>query len=262
MGNQSTGLASFEEALAHIKRETERVVEVAANSPLAAHVPTYPALTVEGLSAQIGQTLRATLSLVGAGIHTERATIDTPSGPSIVEWVRVGLEPLLLCLRSAAADEPQQPHHDGHPSATSIASMLAVEIGLHRWDLESVLGDHHQIPADLAIREINAALEYYVPLLARADVAPIGGTVQFQATDAAMRWALSVREGALQVDRVLGAFHAGDVRVSASAEDLALIVWKRWLPPRSGVEIAGSLVALKRLLSIDYIPDPRATAIS
>jgi hypothetical protein len=36
--------------LAHLARETGRFVEVAAASPLAAHVPTYPAFTVASLS--------------------------------------------------------------------------------------------------------------------------------------------------------------------------------------------------------------------
>ena len=57
------------------------------------------------------------------------------------------------------------------------------------------------------------------------------------------------------------AAEAGDaaVVVSAPAEDLALIVWKRWPPPRPGVDVSGSVDVLKRFLSTDYIPDPRTT---
>ena len=45
----------------------------------------------------------------------------------------------------------------------------------------------------------------------------------------------------------------------APVEDLALIVWKRWPPPRPRVQVSGSVDVLKRFLATDYIPDPRTT---
>jgi hypothetical protein len=43
------------------------------------------------------------------------------------------------------------------------------------------------------------------------------------------------------------------------AQDIALLVWKRAVPPRPELDITGSAVVLKRFLATDYIPDPRTT---
>jgi hypothetical protein len=60
MSSTSTAvLSSTGEWLAHLRREASRFVEVAARSPLQVHVPSYPAFTVETLSAHIGRVLRA-----------------------------------------------------------------------------------------------------------------------------------------------------------------------------------------------------------
>jgi hypothetical protein len=40
-----------------------------------------------------------------------------------------------------------------------IAPLLAVEVGVHRWNLESVLGEHDAIPPDLAAREVDSVIE-------------------------------------------------------------------------------------------------------
>jgi hypothetical protein len=43
------------------------------------------------------------------------------------------------------------PHHTGDQPAGLIAPLLAVEVGVHRWDVKSVLGEHQPIPPDLAV---------------------------------------------------------------------------------------------------------------
>ncbi len=76
------------------------------------------------------------------------------------------------------------PHDAGDRPAALIAPLLAVEVGVHRWDLESVLGEHDAIPPDLAAREVDSVIENFVPRLASTGVTPIGGTVRLRATDA------------------------------------------------------------------------------
>jgi hypothetical protein len=49
------------------------------------------------------------------------------------------------------------------------------------------------------------------------------------------------------------------VAVTGAAQDIALLVWKRALPPRPELEVAGDAHVLKRFLVTDYIPDPRTT---
>ena len=47
--------------------------------------------------------------------------------------------------------------------------------------------------------------------------------------------------------------------VTGPAQDIALLVWKRALPPRPELDVAGNVDVLKRFLVTDYIPDPRTT---
>ena len=256
----TTTPASVEDSLAHLKNEAQRFVEVARRSPLVAHVPAYPAFTVETLSAHIGRALQIFHAVASSGSYEEGQDVPGPAGSAVIDWVEGGLTPLLTVLSEVDPDKLVPfPHGVGDQPVRLVAPLLAVEVGVHRWDLESVLGDHAPIPTELAIAEIEKVFENFVPRLASSGVPPIGGTVELRATDAEVRWALSVHEGQLQTRRLESESDGADVVVSASAEDLALLVWKRALPPRPGIEISGPLDVLRRLLSVDYIPDPRTT---
>jgi uncharacterized protein (TIGR03083 family) len=249
--------SAVQDFLADVERETRRFVEVAARSPLPAHVPAYPAFTVESLAAHIGRVLRTFHTIVADGSYGADQVIDAPQGSGVIEWVESGLEPLVTVLGDVSPDKlVPLPHDAGDQPASVVASLVAVEVGVHRWDVETVLGDHVPIPASLAIEEIDKVFANFVPRLAGSGVAPIGGTVQLQATDADVRWGLSVRDGRLEAGRL----DAGDpdVLVSASAQELALLVWKR-SAPGPDLEVNGPVDVLKRLLSVDYIPDPRTT---
>jgi len=192
-------LPSAEEWLAHLRREASRFVGVAARSPLQVHVPSYPAFTVQTLSAHIGRVLRAFQATVSAGDSSPQdQVIQAPTGQAVVGWVQAGLEPLLTSLSQVAPDQPVAfPHGAGDRPAALIAPLLAVEVGVHRWDLESVLGEHDAIPPDLAAQEVDSVIENFVPRLAGTGVTPIGGTVRLQATDAPVGWNVSVQDGRL-----------------------------------------------------------------
>ncbi|HEY1623879.1 MAG TPA: maleylpyruvate isomerase N-terminal domain-containing protein [Streptosporangiaceae bacterium] len=249
--------ASAQAFAVHVRRETGRFLEVAARSPLQAHVPAYPAFTVETLSAHIGRALR-TFHAILSGDQDE--VIQAPAGTEVIEWAMAGLDSFLTVLGEVPPDKlVALPHVVGDRPVGLIAPLLAVEIGVHRWDVESVLGEHAPIPKDLAIREIDSVFENFVPRLASTGVAPIGGIVRLQATDVSVAWSIRVDDGRLRAGRLPSRPEGADVVVTAAVEDLALIVWKRWLPPRPEVEVSGSVDVLKRFLSTDYIPDPRTT---
>jgi uncharacterized protein (TIGR03083 family) len=255
-----TSPASAQALPAHLRRETGRFLEVAARSPLPVHVPAYPAFTVETLTAHVGRALRGFHAILAGDPDHQREAEPAPTGEAVIEWAEAGLEPLLTALREVPPDRPVTfPHGRGERPAALIAPLLAVEIGVHRWDVESVLGEHAAIPADLAIGEISSVFENFVPHLASTGVAPIGGEVRLRATDTDAGWSISVVDGRLVTALATGEPDDAAVVVSATAEDLALIVWKRWLPPRPGVTVSGSVDVLKRFLSTDYIPDPRTT---
>lgn len=250
--------------IGHIRREAERFVSVAARSPLPAHVPAYPDFTVETLAAHVGRVLRAFEPILSTSQdpadHEPAADFAAPSGYDVIQWVRAGVEPILELLGRTPPDRLVAfPHGAGDRPAGLVAPLLAVEVGVHRWDLESVLGEHAEMPAELAVRAIDSVFENFVPRLAASGVDPIGGRVRLTASDASPGWDIAVEDGRLVAGRHDDPGNAHDVAVSGQAQDLALLIWKRRPPAGLPVQVTGRPEVLKRFLSIDYVPDPRST---
>src|ERR1700733_10344676 len=107
VGMSETLAASQESAQAfavHVRRETGRFAEVAARSPLQAHVPAYPAFTVETLSAHIGRALRIFPAIISGDSYGHDEVIEAPTGPAVIEWVEAGLDPFLTVLAETPPD--------------------------------------------------------------------------------------------------------------------------------------------------------------
>jgi uncharacterized protein (TIGR03083 family) len=259
MSSTSTAFTPAASWLAHLQREAERFAEVVRESPLRAHVPAYPDFTVHSLAAHIGRALRLFDAIVADG-GGEHPPPEVPAGEDVADWVLAGLDSLVTVLGEVPPDKPVPfPHGAGDRPAGLIAPLLAVEVGVHRWDVESVLGDHAPIPADLAVQEVESVFTNFVPRLAGSGVADIGGTVWLRATDTAAAWTAQVSDGRLTTERTTDGPSGAAVSVTGPAQDIALLVWKRALPPRPELEVAGSTDVLKRFLATDYIPDPRTT---
>lgn len=260
MADEPALVTAAQLSTAHVERETRRVLDVVARSPLAVHVPSYPGFTVESLAAHVGRALRTFHRVLSGGASSDGDQSAAPKGTAVVEWIEAGLAPLLTALREVPADRRVTlPHSGGEQPASTVAESVAVEVGVHRWDLESVLGEHQPIPAGLAALEIDRAFGGFAPRLAGEGVAPIGGTVELRSSDTGEVWRASVESGRLRAGRLDGTPGQADASVTAPVADLALLVWKRWPPPRAGVEVSGSWDVLKRFLAVDYIPDPRTT---
>jgi uncharacterized protein (TIGR03083 family) len=245
--------------LDHLRREGERFAEVVARTPLPVHVPAYPDFTVYSLAAHIGQGLRLFQSILTTG-SAENVAVEVPDGEGVADWVLAGLDQLLTLLGEISPDKPVPfPHQTGDRPAGLIAPLLAVEVGVHRWDVESVLGEHLPIPADLAVQEAQSVFTNFVPRLAGSGVADIGGTVSLRASDVPVAWSASVTAGRLVIERTVGDPPDAAVVVTGAAQDIALLVWKRAVPPRPELEVDGNKDVLKRFLATDYIPDPRTS---
>jgi uncharacterized protein (TIGR03083 family) len=243
--------------LEHLRREAERFAAVVRRSPPQVHVPAYPDFTVHSLAVHIGRGLRTFHAIVTGGGADPAAAV--PEGPDAADWVLAALDPLVAVLSEVPPDKPVPfPHDAGDRPAGLIAPLLAVEVGVHRWDVESVLGDHAPIPADLAVQEVASVFANFVPRLAGSGVADIGGVVWLRASDTDAAWSVRVTDGRLATERALGE-PSGAVVVTGAAQDIALLVWKRAVPPRPELEVTGSADVLKRFLATDYIPDPRTT---
>jgi uncharacterized protein (TIGR03083 family) len=257
MSSTSTIISPTARWLTHLRRETERFADVVRKSPLRAHVPAYPDFTVHSLAAHIGGGLRLFHAIAVGG---EQPALEAPEGADVADWVLAGLAPLVTALGEIPPDQLVPfPHNTGDQPVGLIATVLAVEVGVHRWDVESVLGEHAPVPADLAVQEVENVFGNFAPRLAGSGVADIGGTVWLRATDTAAGWSARVSDGRLTTERAADAPADAAVSVTGAAQDIALLVWKRALPPRAELDVAGNVDVLKRFLVTDYIPDPRTT---
>ena len=259
MSSPSAAVEAATPWLAHLRREAERFTEVVRQSPLRAHVPAYPDFTVHSLAVHIGRGLRMFHEIITTD-GGEYQSVEVPKGEGIADWVAAAIDPLFTLLRDTPPDKRVPfPHQTGDRPVGLVAPLLAVEVGVHRWDVESVLGEHVPIPSDLAVQEVESVFANFVSRLADSGVADIGGTVWLRTTDTNAAWSVRVDDGRLMTE--LAADGPGDAAVVAkgAAQDIALLVWKRALPPRAGLEVSGSADVLKRFLATDYIPDPRTT---
>jgi uncharacterized protein (TIGR03083 family) len=245
--------------LAHLRREAERFAQVVAESPLRAHVPAYPDFTVYSLAVHIGRVLRLFPAVIAAD-GAEYPAVEVPDGEDVADWVLAAVDPLVTVLSEVPPDKPVRlPHQAGDRPAGLIAPQVAVEVGVHRWDVESVLGEHVPIPSDLAVQEVESVFANFAPRLAASGVADIGGTVWLRTTDTPAAWSAEVSDGRLVTERAPDGPGDAAVTVTGTAQDIALLVWKRAVPPRPELDVAGSVDVLKRFLVTDYIPDPRTT---
>jgi uncharacterized protein (TIGR03083 family) len=259
MNETTTSIPPAGPWLAHLRREAERFAEVVARSPLQAHVPAYPDFTVYTLAVHIGRALRVFHGIIADGA-ADYQSAEAPEGEDVAGWVIEAIDPLITLLSQVQPDKPVPfPHEAGDRPAGLIAPLLAVEVGMHRWDAESVLGEHVSIPPDLAVQEVESVFANFVPRLAGSGVADIGGTLWLRATDTATAWSVQVSDGRLVTERAPDEPGDAAVVVSGTAQDIALLVWKRAVAPRPELDITGSADVLKRFLVTDYIPDPRTT---
>jgi uncharacterized protein (TIGR03083 family) len=259
MSAEPASIPPVEPWLAHLRRETERFADVVTQSPMRAHVPAYPDFTVYSLAVHIGRVLRLFHDVVDGG-GGDYLAAEVPGEQGVADWVLAALDPLVTLLAQVAPDKVVHlPHQLGDRPAGLIAPQVTVEVGVHRWDAESVLGEHVPIPSDLAVQEVESVFANFVPRLASSGVADIGGSVWLQTTDASAAWSARVSDGALVTEHALGRPDDAAVTVTGLAQDIALLVWKRAVPPRPELDVAGSADVLKRFLVTDYIPDPRTT---
>src|SRR6202167_4411794 len=232
MSSGPANIPPVEPWLAHLRRETERFADGVSQSALWAPVPAYPDFTVYSLAVHIGRVLRLFHGVL-AGDGEDYLAADAPDAEDVADWVLAALDPLITLLGEVPPDKPVSlPHQAGDRPAGLLAPQVTVEVGVHRWDVESVLGEHAPIPSDLAVQEVESVFANFVPRLAASGVADIGGTVWLQNTDTAAAWSARVSDGRLVTEHAPSGPHDIAVTVTGTAQDIALLVWKRALPPR------------------------------
>ena len=115
--------------------------------------------------------------------------------------------------------------------------------------MESVLDEHVPIPSDLAVQDVESVFTNFAPRLAASGLADIGGTVWLRTRDTPAAWSARMSDGRLVTERAADSPDDSAVTVTGLAQDIALLVWKRAVPPRAGTgrdRIGGRPQALPR----------------
>jgi uncharacterized protein (TIGR03083 family) len=141
--------------------------------------------------------------------------------------------------RSAQELETLCWHRRGNRSVRWYAAHRLAEVAFHGWDLETSIGRSPQFDEDTARLLLPTLLESNVPRTYAAGLSTERGTGEryllHVRDDADLTWLVTIRHEVLEVSR---GDAPADVRITASAADLALLVYGRLeidsLPDLSG----------------------------
>jgi hypothetical protein len=256
----SAGALTHLSCLSHIRRSSQRFIEVGQETPMSGCVASYPAYTARSLAAH-----------VGAGLNRIATILRTREVPDLVSPVDIDDDSILDFVADALAafvdiaertDPEEEIRHflASAPQTAGFLSRVAVtELAIHTWDLESVNGRHEPIPADLAVELIDSVFDVWAPARLGHD-APVvlDGAVGLIASDAREQWLVETRDGLLSGRRVERARHSV-ARLSGSASDLLLVLWKRIDVTAAGLEQSGDVAVVQQLVELGYVPDPKTS---
>lgn len=220
-------LPSFEDHLAAIEIETERLGSVVAPYP-DAPVPSCPEWEASDLLEHVGKVFSFWAHQLEAG-DTEARHDPPVGGPpadeSLVEWLDERASVLIGRLNELGPDEPCWNWSGVALDSGWVARRMALEIAIHRYDGELAAGEPMPIPPELAADGLDERLEVHL----RTDIgedpdASLGGPICLSSTDVEAAWVVEVGNGRLRVRQRAG---PASVVVRGTASDLFLFSWNR-----------------------------------
>jgi hypothetical protein len=246
-----------------VEGEALRFVEASRRIDPAARSRSYPGFDATGLTTHAAEILAAGAHVIRTRTVPEGKPAGPPPGTAPADWLDAARDEFVGLARDAdpAAEVPTYPFGDVRPLAWVYRSAVT-ELALHRWDLESAgLGAPAPIATDLAVDLVDAVFEWWAPTLLAGRRAGLylGGTVALHATDADVRWLVTVADGHL-VGRRADPAETADATLSGPADRVVVALWKRLQPDADGLTVEGDRALVQRLLRIGYIPDPQTTA--
>jgi len=261
----SPTLLSPEQYLQALSRDGSAMHELLASDPdcLSAVVPSCPGWDVKKLISHLGRVFCSVREHVARRAQQMVPADEIPfppEGDAIIDWFQESHAKVVEALQGV---EPQEPiwswAGSEHGNGAFYQRRMAHEVLIHRWDLEAALGEPTELPAELALDNVDELLRVVLPFtianwerqvpqgsmhlhvtglpLHAADqavgewlVAPVGrqesgGSDEAAAGDAGSAEATPPSShGSYSVSYE----HAkGDVAVRGAADVLALFIWER-----------------------------------
>ncbi|ORA22627.1 maleylpyruvate isomerase family mycothiol-dependent enzyme [Mycobacterium angelicum] len=230
--------------IAALQREGNRIAAVAQLAGLARAVPSCPGWNVADLVWHVGNA-HTFWRQAAAGAVAGPDTYQEPTRPAdedVVQWFRDGLQDTLDTLGRMDPGTPAWTW-GRRKDVGFILRRVAHETAVHRWDAETAGGADVPVEKTLAADGVAEFLDDVLPGMSNDLDGPVQ-TISLRANDIDAGWTVRAGGGACES---ASAGTSADVRVSATASDLLLLLWGR----RSIdlVNVDGDAAALKRFLA-------------
>lgn len=232
----------IDDHLALLAWEGQRLGDVAAATPMDAHIPGCPGWDVDALLRHIGDVHRWAASVVRERAP-ERIRADF-SGPSdrdpLLAWYRAGHAELLTELRATTPDDRFWMWGDAPSPLAFWARRQAHETAVHRLDAEQAAG----LPSMFGAEAAADGVDEWLMLASRSRRAKVpdgrGRVLALQSTDSPSRWYATLDPDKLRVatDR-----RDADCTVNAASGELFALVLNRRDP--DGLDVRGDADVLR-----------------
>jgi uncharacterized protein (TIGR03083 family) len=205
--------------------DSQKLLDLAAETDLAVPIPTCPGWTLRDLIEHVSGANRWVSRCVASGLTAQDRIL--PPGPTgdkeLLEWTRSSVDELLAVLSATPPDELVWTPIRGPLGSIWWRRKAALELAVHRTDAENALGLRPEtIAASLALDGIDEYAEEFLPLMLLGVAEPPVTAVLLSPTDSDESRTLSLIPAGDQ--RVPG---STQVELTGSAADLLLWMWNR-----------------------------------
>jgi uncharacterized protein (TIGR03083 family) len=225
-----------------LRRDGERVAEVASSTDPAARVPTCPDWRMRDLVRHVGGVHRwATGFVLGDGVQPPDGDLEQlvggwPSDADLVPWFRTGHGALVEALVSAPADLETWTFLDAPTPLAFWARRQAHETAIHRIDAESATGDITRFPPGFAADGIDELLLRFAGRPGRTLPVETPRSMLVRATDVPRSWRLTFTPTGFD-NRADPVDADAEFVVSGDATALYTLLWNR--RDTAGLELVG-----------------------
>jgi uncharacterized protein (TIGR03083 family) len=215
-------------------------------------VPHCPAWDGAALVRHTGGILSWMAAVVTSSERVSRRDLD--SAPDIPDdlpaWYLAALDRTLDVLGAAEPDSPTWTFSTtGDNTARWWCRRLAIEVAIHRFDIEHAAADHGRTPAavdgDVAAAGIEEFVVEFLPgLLAQNGIEGLHGTLNLHATDGPADWWIGLDQG--------GSARPPDAKADTAVRGTRsdLLLWLTNREPSQALEVIGHREVLQAWLQL------------
>jgi uncharacterized protein (TIGR03083 family) len=246
-------------ALLQIANREARALLAAAETKWDRPVPHCPDWDAAGLVRHTGEIFLWMAAVNTARERVARRTMASgPENPDeLPPWYVAALEKVVDVLGSADPDSGTWTFSStGDQRVRWWCRRVAVEVSVHRWDVEHAARDDddpspHALDDDVAAAGIEEfVIEFLPALLKQEDLVGITGTLHLHAVDGPTEWFIDLDVGGTSSTEPLADHGPADTSVSGTRSDLLLWLLNRG--PLQSLEVSGDRKLLERWGQIEW----------